>query len=346
MRIKLHFFLLISFLFFGIVKAQESESKELTQISIPANIKQEIVRRILVFKFKPTKRPKVVNLAKQDIDSSWLPKILNIEFRLLSDEEVEDSKTDIYFFTPIELERKTYSIGFAFGDPGCDYSGNGWSFRITNNRLRLWYAGRIGGGCGEGFGGGSDFETPGELNSYPNELDGYKFFDQGKLKGLKLTVSTREEVEKIFGSDCDADCDYNENWKISFDYFGPISKEKTVDNKKITYVPKKELVGKIYSITLFPKRKLPFDRIAFPRQLKQLSSFSVGDNFDTSGQLTSAAGTSYKTYLDRYGLKYEIYEGGYTVGDAKKDDRRKGDLMLIEYTIPDKIEETTFVEES
>lgn len=341
MNLKLFAILLTALIFSGIVQAQESESKEISQISIPENIKQEIVRRILIFKFKPAKRPKVINLAKKDLDPSWLPKMSNIEFRLLSDEEIEDGENKVYFFTDPALEKKTYSIGFAFGDPECDYTGDGWSFRITNNKLRLWQIGEIGGGCG----GGRNFKTAGKLNTYPNELEGYKFFDKDKLKGLKLTVSTREDVKNNFGSDCDSGCDYDEKWKVRFDYFGTITKETTVDNKRIKFVPKEELIGKIYSIQFIPKQRLVFNRIAFPSQFSNLSSFSVGHDYSSEGRMTSAVGTSYNTYVDRYGLKYEIYEGGYTVGDVEKDERRKGDLILIEYSIPDKLEETMFVEE-
>lgn len=199
----------------------------------------------------------------------------------------------------------------------------------------------FGGGCGSS---GGDFDKPGALNTYPNELQGYKFFDQGKLKGLKLMISTKEEVEKIFGSDCDGGCNYEDKWEIDFNYFGGISTEKTVDNKKIRYVHKKELVGKISSITFTPKQSIPFGKKVFPRTFNQSYGFSVGDSFGENGRL-SAAGNSYITYYDRYGLEYNVYQGGYTVGDAEKTDRKKDDLFFIEYTIPKKIEETTFVEE-
>ncbi len=341
MKSSLIFSLLIVFVFYGVAGGQENEGNEIYQISIPENIKQEIVRRILVYKFKPQKRPKVVYLSKEGINQSWFPNVPNIEFRLLSDEEIEDRGNGVYFFTEPELIKKTYNIGFAFGEPGCSYIGDGWSFRITNNKLRLWYVGGIGGGCG----GGRDFKTAGKLNTYPNELEGYKLFDKGKLKGLKLTVSTREDVKKNFGSDCENSCEYNDKWKIDFSYFGSITKETTIDNKRIKYVPKEELIGKIASIRLIPKQQLSFSRVSFPSKFSQLYGFAVGDDFDSEGRLTSAVGTSYKTYLDRYGLKYEVYESGYTVGNAEKDNRRKGSLIMIEYSIPEMIEETMFVEQ-
>ena len=338
MKAKLILLSFVVLCFSYVAKAQEPKTEKLL---IPEEFKEEIVRRILVFKFKPAKRPRIINLAKNDINPLSLPKIANIEFRLLSDEEVEDSKSDIYFFNDPTLENKTYNVGFAFGDPKCNYSGDAWNFRITNNQLRLWYAGRFGGGCG-GF-SGSDFENPGKLNTYPNELTGYKFFDQGRLKGLKITVSTKEDVEKIFGSDCNGKCDYDSKWNVDFNYFGGITKEKTINERKIIYVPKKELVGKVYSITFTPKQRIRFNQKVFPRTFNLSYGFSVGDSFDENGRL-SAVGTSYRTYHDRYGLIYNIYSSGYAV-NAEKEDQEKGDLISIEYTIPEKIEETTFVEE-
>src|SRR5438067_2410345 len=34
---------------------------------------------------------------------------------------------------------------------------------------------------------------------YPNELDGYKFVGSGKLKGLHLLTSTRDDLKRVFG---------------------------------------------------------------------------------------------------------------------------------------------------
>lgn len=337
---KLKFVFVLLLIFSGIAAGQETQKGESSKIEIPESIKQEIVRRILIFKFKPSKLQKIIYLASEGINPTWLPKITNTEFKLLSDEEIEDGEREVYFFIAPELENKNYSIGFAFGTPKCSYIGDEWNFRITNNKLRLWYATGIGGFCS-----GRKFNTAGKLNTYPNELEGYKFFDKGKLNGLKLTVSTKEDVKKNFGSDCDSGCDYDDNWKINFNYFGLISKEITVDNRRIKYVPREEFIGKIDSISFIPQRQISFIEFVFPSKFSQSHSFSVGHNYDTDGRMSTAVGTSYKTYIDRYGLRYEIFEDGYTVGEAEKRNWRKGDLVLIEYSIPDKIEETMFIEE-
>ncbi len=53
-------------------------------------------------------------------------------------------------------------------------------------------------------------------NTFPNELKGFEFFGNGKLKDLKLGSSKKEDVKKIFGEYCEKYCDYDENFKIKF----------------------------------------------------------------------------------------------------------------------------------
>jgi len=227
MRPKLLFALLIILSFSVMANSQDAENEKPTTNPTPENVMREVVRRILVYKFKPANNRKVIYLSKEGIDGSWMPFIPNVEFRLLSDDELQDRDGGVYFFSKPELSKQTYTVNLAFGDPDCDYLGEGWRFRTSKNKVRLWLVGGIGGGCG----GDRAFKTPGQLNTYPNELKAFRFFNQGKLKGLQLTVSTRENVKKNFGSDCETSCDYDDNWKIDFSYFGTMTKEVTVDNK-------------------------------------------------------------------------------------------------------------------
>ena len=329
--------LLFCFACFG----QTNESED---VKIPDDVMRQVVSRILTYKFKPANRPKTIYLVKEGLQPTWLPDIPNIEFRLLSGEELEDREADVYFFTKPGFSRNTYDIGFAFGDPNCGYTGESWQFRVSKGKVRLWPGGEIGGGC-TGF-GNREFKTPGQLNTYPNELKGFRFFDKGRLRGLKLTVSTKDDVKRNFGADCASTCDYDENWQVNFTFFGNISKESTVDNKKIRYVPKEEYVKTLYSITLTPKRRISFSQIIFGSKFNRSDGFAIGDGFDTDGRLTSAVGIQYKTYQDRYGLIYTIFQKvGYTVGEVEKDDRREGDLTSIEYTIPDQLEAAMFAEQ-
>ncbi|MBS1794455.1 MAG: hypothetical protein JSS81_11405 [Acidobacteria bacterium] len=309
------------------------------KISLPENVMAQVVRRILGWKFAPSKRPKTVLLSGRGVKKEWLPAIANVEFRLLTEDEVRDAKTGIYFFTAPEKEGKTYNLGLGFGDPGCDYTGETWYFRPDGAKIRLWkHVGRgFGGGCG-GFRGSTD-GPPGELNKYPNELAGYEFFDRGKLKGLKLTVSTREDVRRALGDDCEKSCDLDANWEIGFDYFGETSRGREIGGKTVYYVAAPEVTGRLFAFYLRPKKPLSFDRIVFPRQFGRAGGYVC--LFSGDGRGTSYG---YDSHTDRYGLEYRVSVGiGSTT--EKKPLAGKGFLIDIEYRIPSKLEEKMFVPE-
>jgi hypothetical protein len=321
--------ILLSFLIgaAGIVFAQETKNE------LPDAIYREVVQRILVYKFKPRKIERVVLLARKGIQESWLPEIENVKFRLLTDGEIEDLGRDVFFFTEPTIESGTYDIRLGFGNPNCGYVGDGWSFRVTKTRTRLWPVGGIGGGCG----GGYSIGEPGPLNTYPNELKGYRFFNVGKLKGLKLTISSRDDVKRNFG-DCFDRCSWDENWEIYFSYFGDVTFEKTVDDRRVKYEARPELVGKLSSISLRPKSTILFSNVIFPSQFQKQNRYAAAHDGKGGG-----TNTSYFEYLDRYGLEYSVLDriSLTTVKDLKWT---SGELMRINYTIPEKLEEKMFVE--
>ena len=139
--------LILLFSFSTSIVGQTEESDESVSVVIPDQVTEQVVRRILGWYFKPRNKPKVIYLAQQGLQQSWLPTIKNIEFRLLSSEEIQQKGLEVHFFTKPEHSGNTYSIGFAFGDPSCDYFGHNWQFRISKQRVRLWESGSVGGGC-------------------------------------------------------------------------------------------------------------------------------------------------------------------------------------------------------
>lgn len=189
----------------------------------------------------------------------------------------------------------------------------------------------------------------------PNELEGFEFFKTGKLSNIKIGVSTKTDIQKIFGSDCEKPCDYDSNWTITFDYFSEsqVLVEKKYDQKlkesiQTNYIPKKEFIGKIESVMLRPKKKLSFDNITFTDSFKKHS-------FVDNGILSPDAkdGVSIDVYLDSYGLQYFIFDK--FPSDNFKDtfnlrkqfaNFRKGDLISIKYTIPEDMESIFFVEDN
>lgn len=137
--------LILSFITIG--SSQTSESDETSDINVSEQAMEQVVRRVLVWSFKPRNKPTVVYLAEQGIKQSWLPTIKNIEFRLLSIGETQQKDLKVHFFTKPNLSIITYDIGFAFGDPTCEYQGENWHFRISKQKIRLWQNGGVGGLC-------------------------------------------------------------------------------------------------------------------------------------------------------------------------------------------------------
>ena len=128
--------------------AQTSEeSEELPDVIVPEQAMEQAIWRVLVWSFKPRNKPTVIYLSAQGIKQSWLPPIKNIEFRLLSIEEIQQKNLKVHFFTKPEFSENEYSIGFAFGSPTCESIGENWCFRISNQKIKLRLCGAVGGGC-------------------------------------------------------------------------------------------------------------------------------------------------------------------------------------------------------
>lgn len=147
--------LLKSFLLFSLIFSFSlnvfGQSEETEEVVVPDQSMEQVMRRILIWSFKPRKKPTTIYLAAEGIKQSWLPEIKNIEFKLLSEEEIPQKEIDIYFFVRLEKDGNKFGIGFVFGSYKCSYIGDYWYFRISNQKVRLWKSNMgIGGGCSTG----------------------------------------------------------------------------------------------------------------------------------------------------------------------------------------------------
>jgi hypothetical protein len=148
-RLLLTLTLTFSFSILAFGRTQKSE--ETPDIIVPEQAMEQVVRRVLVWNFKPRKQKKIIYLAEKGLQKSWLPEIEGIEFRLLSKAEIAE-KDGVHFFTKLEKRSPSkYQMGFAFGDPNCYFEGANWYFRISKQKVRLWKPNEgFGGGCGIG----------------------------------------------------------------------------------------------------------------------------------------------------------------------------------------------------
>ena len=145
------------------------------------------------------------------------------------------------------------------------------------------------------------FDSPVVAQSvqFPNELKGYEFFGKGKLEKIKLGGSTKKDVKKIFGKECEKECDYDENFKIKFEYLAALDDCMTTeDSRDRAMCPQSDFVGTISSITLEPKQQ----QILKDIPTSKFNKFS-GGNTTAKG---SGLSNSYTSFTDKYGLRYSI----------------------------------------
>ena len=150
--LKFLFVLILLFSFSLVIFGQIEEFNESAPVVVPDQSMEQVVRRILVWNFKPRKQNKIIYLVGKGLQKSWLPEIEGIEFRLLSESEVAE-KDGVHFFTEIEKRSPSkYRIGLAFGKPSCYFEGANWYFRISKQKVKLWKPNEgFGGGCGVAF---------------------------------------------------------------------------------------------------------------------------------------------------------------------------------------------------
>lgn len=108
-----------------------------------------------------------------------------------------------------------------------------------------------------------------QSNQYQNEIEGFKFFKDGKLKDLKLLFSDKDTVKAIFGEKCDFVCDYSEDWKIGFTYVSSSWSKEFIDgNSERLYKPKPEFVGKLSTLAFHPKKTILLsESVLIPKEL-------------------------------------------------------------------------------
>jgi hypothetical protein len=181
-----------------------------------------------------------------------------------------------------------------------------------------------------------------QTTQFPNELDGYKFFGSGKLAGLHLLASNREDVKRIFGVNCEKQCDYDADWSISFEYFDEIWTREESNNKgdKWVYKLDPKYLGKLRQIDLKPKKAIAFAKVVFPPVFSKVIVTAAPDRNDPRA---GAAATVYDGFQDPNGLSYQLFGQSNPPGMPGSRQYKPGELVLIRYTIPKEREKSLFV---
>ena len=186
------------------------------------------------------------------------------------------------------------------------------------------------------------FGVNAQQSKYPSEMDGFKFFGEGKLSGLELGTSSREDVQKIFGQTCETKCDYDKEWTISFEYFNDIWIKESRDEKgeKLTYLLDSKYLGSVRTIRIYPKNRIPLGDASFPTLFRRLITTSTTDTRSGKSRMTVN-----DAFQDSDGLSYEIYSRT-NYDDIKSRNEtiyQKGDLVFVGYEITKENQRNMFV---
>ncbi|HEX8196642.1 MAG TPA: hypothetical protein VF571_10685 [Pyrinomonadaceae bacterium] len=166
-------------------------------------------------------------------------------------------------------------------------------------------------------------------NQFPNEIEGYQFFKDGRLRGLKLLVSTKNDVKAVMGENCQNGCDYDQDWEINFSYVGSNWYKKITENGvERIYKPKPELIGTLQSVSFRPKRQILLsESIVFPKEFECLNGET------TSGKIKYNS----RICMDKERLIYNI--SNQSTADGKVF---RGQLMSVSYISPKKDDDGIF----
>lgn len=153
--------------------------------------------------------------------------------------------------------------------------------------------------------------------SYSNELKEFELFANGKWKTLIPYVSTKEDVIKIFGSDCKAKCDYDKDWKVRIDY---VSQSWWMKNDKQIKCKSEDLLGKVETVYFFPRKQIFMKEDLFSSNFKTLTLFIDHAPLKT-------------VFYDTEGLIYALYanEFDYIFASEGQKFDKSNNLYYIAY---------------
>ncbi|HEY8562355.1 MAG TPA: hypothetical protein VIL74_18405 [Pyrinomonadaceae bacterium] len=182
----------------------------------------------------------------------------------------------------------------------------------------------------------------GQSARFPGELKNYEFFGNGRLKDLQLTVSSEDDVKKVFGANCEKQCDYDADWLIRFEYYEEIhiKVSRRENGEKLRYLLDSKYLGKLRSIEIRPKKDVSFAGISFPNDFEKLITTSTTDTRSGKSKMTVNDAFQHSS-----GLTYEIYSRT-NYDDIKNKEAKlynEGDLVLIRYSVPKELEKDLFV---
>ena len=158
----------------------------------------------------------------------------------------------------------------------------------------------------------SALSTPESVPRYPNELKGFRFYDEGNWKALQPYVSTASDVRKWLGEPSPVRIPYGADWYVIVFYFD----SATINGKPWG----KSLKETVANINFYPQKRVSFHDIILPKAFKCHPTFS---SHEIARQMKCSDGS---------GLSYVIYKSNSSDNTVQADD-----LAYIEYGASDAV---------
>jgi hypothetical protein len=175
-------------------------------------------------------------------------------------------------------------------------------------------------------------------SAYPNEVRGFEFFGKGRLKGLTLGSSSKDDLKRIFGQACETDCDYDDLWTVRFEY---IKADECItiprDAEELALCPAGEFIGKLSSVQLEPKQALSFIGVS---QSKFTKHGGGGSASASNGGPTSSM--SFSSFGDEFGLTYRMFSDAKPPMKKADVELVPGDLLNINYQLSQALTDKIF----
>jgi hypothetical protein len=182
------------------------------------------------------------------------------------------------------------------------------------------------------------FKGEAQISQFPNEVQDFDFFGNGRLNGLKLGKSKRQDVERILGEACGKFCDYDENFRIQFFYIGPgrFRNQRYGGDRQVC--PRPEFVGTISSVQLTAKRPINFSEVS-------MEPFQIVGGGEASPLGEYSKRNEFLVFGDEFGLKYSVFSTKSHVKSSNREQYERGNLYKIEYYFSEEFERSVFTSE-
>ena len=105
---------------------------------VPDAVMRQVVDRVVRYHIKEPLDPKTIYISERNIKEKWLPKIRNIKFVLIKDDQLANKPKGYIFYKVDSGDRYSFMFGFGDLNPGGYLSGSFWFAELKGRKLKIY----------------------------------------------------------------------------------------------------------------------------------------------------------------------------------------------------------------